>query len=222
MVYSDDSSVADSDDSSVAQSPTSKYKEFIFAGTVTLYVGPHRKKMEIHKKLLADISPELNKLINNDMKEGIEGIIRLPEEGEDMLSLFTEWAYTGEYEMMQPPKQRNIWSVPRMHLELYVFSDKFNIPTLRELVKAKLYIEICFISVEDDDHVLDLISILEYAYDNLSDWDPVCLYLARYSASKLKVLRSRDEFIEFASNQPEFMKEFLENLTSSSTGPSPL
>ncbi|RPA89226.1 hypothetical protein L873DRAFT_1849406 [Choiromyces venosus 120613-1] len=204
-----------------------KYKEFIFAGTVTLYVGPHSKKMEIHKKLLAGISSELSKLANIDTKEGIEGVIHLPEEGEDLINLFIEWAYTGEYEKedesfiavkdpTQLPKQRDIWSVLRMHIELYIFSDKFNIPTLMKLAKAKFCGKISSITIEYDSHVLGLISILEYAYDKLSDSDPICLYLARYSASKLKSLRSRDEFIKFASNQPGFMKEFLANLPSSS------
>ncbi|CUS12650.1 unnamed protein product, partial [Tuber aestivum] len=76
---------------------SSKYKAFMFDGTVTLYVGRDRKKMEIHKKLLASISPELDKHVNNDMKEGAEGIIYFPDEGEFTLTLFSEWAYTGEY-----------------------------------------------------------------------------------------------------------------------------
>ena len=52
--------------------------------------------MEIHKKLLASISPELDKHVNNGMREGIEGIICLPDEGEEVLSLFTQWAYTSD------------------------------------------------------------------------------------------------------------------------------
>ncbi|RPA89227.1 hypothetical protein L873DRAFT_704228 [Choiromyces venosus 120613-1] len=205
------------------------WSKFLFAGTVTVYVGPHRKKMEIHKKLLASISPELNKLVNNDMKEGIEGVIHLPEEGEDLINLFTEWAYTGEYKMKegqlsttakdpymgmgQLPQYRDIWSILRMYLELYIFSDKFNIPTLMKLAKAKFYTEISSITIAGDSHVLGLISILEYAYDKFSHSDPICLYLARDSASKLKSLWRKDNFIKFASNRPEFMKEFLANLT---------
>jgi len=55
-----------------------------------LYVGLDGKKMEMHKKLLASISPELNKHVNNDMREDIEGIACLPDETEEMLTLFTE------------------------------------------------------------------------------------------------------------------------------------
>ena len=62
-----------------------------------MYVGPKRKRMEIHKKLLASISPELDKHVNNDMREGIKGIIYLPDEGEEVLTIFTKWVYTGDY-----------------------------------------------------------------------------------------------------------------------------
>jgi hypothetical protein len=209
---------------------SSKYKEFMFDGTVTLFVGRDRKKMEMHKKLLASISPELDKHVNNNMKEGIEGTIHFPEEGEGMVTLFTEWAYTGEYAIVDntPPPHAgiqtqvkvNLWPKLRMHLELYVFSDKFNIPTLRLLAKSKFSLAINTVDVTDQVDATSLISMIEYVYDNLPDSDPIPKFLARFASWKWVFLRGRDEFIRLMSTQPEFMKELIVNLAGLGSRPS--
>ncbi|KAG0635545.1 hypothetical protein HOY80DRAFT_892890 [Tuber brumale] len=213
---------------------SSKYKEFMFDGTVTLFVGRDRKKMEMHKKLLASISPELDKHVNNNMKEGIEGVIHFPEEGEGMLTLFTEWAYTGDYTIVDnslrpmvpvPPAgtqtqvKANPWPRLRMHLELYVFSDKFNIPTLKLLAKSKFSQAINPVDVTDKADATGLISMIEYVYDNLPDSDPVPKFLARFASWKWGFLRGRDEFVQLISVQPEFMKELLVNLVGLGSRP---
>ncbi|KAG0136798.1 hypothetical protein HOY82DRAFT_32819 [Tuber indicum] len=208
---------------------SSKYKEFMFDGTVTLFVGRDRKKMEMHKKLLASISPELDKHVNNNMKEGIEGIIHFPEEGEGMVALFTEWAYTGEYAIVdntplphagiQTQVKANPWPKLRMHLELYVFSDKFNIPTLRLLAKSKFSLEIRVVDVTDQVDAASLNSMIEYVYDNLPDSDPIPKFLAQFASWKWAFLRGRDEFIRLMSTQPEFMKELIVNLTGLGSRP---
>ena len=202
----------------------------MFDGIVTLYVGPNGKKMEMHKKLLASISPELDKHINNNMKEGIEGKIHFAEEGEEALGLFSEWAYTGGYTIVdntpahqlldpikqqQPNTQANAdpWLRLHLHLQLYVFSDKFNIPTLRLLAKSNFSKEINLVELTRGGDAAGLTSVIEYAYDNLPDSDPVPKFLARYAAWRLGLLRGRDEFIQLISTQSEFLREFLVNLT---------
>ncbi|CUS12652.1 unnamed protein product [Tuber aestivum] len=205
---------------------SSKYKIFMFDGIVTLYLGPDRKKMEIHKKLLASVSLELDKHVNNCMKEGIEGIIYFPDEGEFALSLFAEWAYTGEYTIMDntplvriPDQYGNYsevkadpWPSLRTHLELYTFSDKFNIPTLKLLAKSKFSTEISPVDLKGKADADGLTSLVEYAYNNLPDSDPIQKFLAQFAAWKLELLQERDEFVQFISTQPEFMKELLVNL----------
>jgi len=200
----------------------------MYDGTVTLYIGPDRKKMEMHRKLLASISPELDKHVNNNMKEGIEGKIHFPEEGEDTLALFSEWAYTGSYAIVddtpasqpldpskqpQPPANADPWPRLRLHLQLYVFADKFNVPTLKQLAKANFSREINPVELTRGGDVSGLISVIEYAYDNLQDSDSVPKFLARYASWRLSLLRARDEFIQLISTHPEFAKELLATVT---------
>ncbi|RPA89225.1 hypothetical protein L873DRAFT_1823275 [Choiromyces venosus 120613-1] len=213
-----------------------KYKEFLFDGTVTLCVGPHRRRIEIHKKLLASISPELNKHVNNDMKEGIEGIIYLPDDEEKVLALYTEWAYTGEYayEDDKPvvisygsstgnPTQskQNPWQNLHMHLQLYVFSDKFNIPTLKKLAGSEFYQNISPVVPQTNEDAVGLLMVITFAFDNLPDSDPILKFLAQYASWKLALLRGREGFNQLILTQAAFMKELLVNLTGLPTKPMP-
>ncbi|KAG0637653.1 hypothetical protein HOY80DRAFT_249007 [Tuber brumale] len=204
-----------------------KYKDFVSGGIITLYVGRNRKKIEIHKKLLASISPELNKHVNNDMREGTEGIIRLPDEGEEALTLFTEWAYTGEYGHggdtlitntgnHTEPKQ-DPWLSLHEHLQLYVFSDKFNIPVLKQLAESKFHLQISCVKPTTNKDVSGIVLVIGYAYDNLPSSDPILGFLAQYASCNLELLRPTTRFNQLISARPELLKELLMNLK----GPSP-
>ncbi|PUU78963.1 hypothetical protein B9Z19DRAFT_1192926 [Tuber borchii] len=211
-----------------ANSPTIKhspvYKDFLFGGNVTLYVGPKRKRMEIHKKLLASISSELDKHVNNDMREGIEGKIYLPDEGEEVLTLFTEWAYTGDYaskddalraDRGNPKKlKQDPWPSLHKHLQLYAFAEKFNVPILKRLAESKFHIEIGPVSVESNcsRNVSSLVKAIGYACDNLPSSDPVLKFLAQYAAWRLELLRETASFNDLVSSQPDFLKELLMNV----------
>jgi len=196
-----------------------------------LYVGPNRKRMEIHKKLLASISPELGKHVNNRMREGIEGIIRLPEEGEEVLTLFTEWAYTGDYTLedsspptnrrsyIEPAQEQNPWLSLHKHLQLCVFADKFNVPTLKELAESKFHAEIDPIRPNSSRDVAGLVKVIGYAYDSLPSSDPILKFLAQYASWKLEFLRTSKRFNKLILGQPDFLRELLMNLQGPKTKP---
>ncbi|RPA89221.1 hypothetical protein L873DRAFT_1558956, partial [Choiromyces venosus 120613-1] len=198
---------------------------FLFDRTVTLCVGPHRRRIEIHKTLLASISPELNKHVNNDMKEGIEGIIYLPDDEEEVLALFTEWAYTGEY-AYEPvvisyesstgkftQSKQNPWQNLHMHLQLYVFSDKFNISTLKKLAGSEFYENISPVAPQTNEDAVGLLMVIKFAFDNLPDSDPILKFLVQYASWKLDLLRGKEGFNQLILTQTAFMKELLVNLT---------
>ena len=204
-----------------------------------MYVGPKRKRMEIHKKLLSSISPELNKHVNNDMKEGIEGIIYLPDEGEEVLTLFTEWAYTGDYagarkddalpadtrnrkkpdalpantRNRKKPKQ-DPWLSLYKHLQLCTFADKFNVPILKRLAESKFYTEIRLVTIEPNcsRDVSDFVLLIDYACNNLPSSDPILKYFAQYAAWRLELLRETTSFNGLVLSQPDFLKELLRNV----------
>ena len=187
-----------------------------------MYVGPERKRMEMHKKLLASISPELDKHVNNDMREGIEGIIYLPDEGEEVLTLFTEWAYTGDYapkdgalpaDMRNPkePKQ-DPWPSLHKHLQLYAFAEKFNVPILKQLAESKFHTEISPLEPQSERDAAGLLMMIGYAYDNLPSSDPILKFLAQYAAWKLELLRGATSLNDLILTEPDFLTEFLLHL----------
>ncbi|PUU78967.1 hypothetical protein B9Z19DRAFT_980797, partial [Tuber borchii] len=210
------------------------FTSFLFGGNVTLYVGPKRKRMEIHKKLLASISTELNKHVNNDMKEGIEGIICLPDEGEEVLTLFTEWAYTGDYTRKDntlpantgKPKEpkHDPWPSLHKHLQLCAFADKFNVPILKQLAQSKFHTEISPVTIEPNytRDVSGLVMVIGFAYDNLPSSDPVLKFLAQYAAWKLELLRETTSFNDLVLSQPDFLKELLRNVNGPGAKPTTL
>jgi len=190
---------------------------------VALYVGPDGKKMEIHKTLLASISPELNKHVNNDMKEGIEGKIHLPEEGEEALTLFIEWAYSGDYAHKKSLLERLLksedpWQIIHKHLQLCVLSDKFNIPMLKELAESKFHTEINRIEPSKSD-VAGLVMVIGYAYDNLPSSHPIQKFLAQYASWKFELLRETTGLNELISTQPTFLQEFFRHLNGLTAKP---
>jgi len=180
--------------------------------------------MEIHRKLLASISPELNKHVNNDMREGIEGKIHIPEEGEEALTLFIEWAYTGDYghknvTLKSPPKPEDPWPSLHKHLQLCAFADKFNMPILRELAESKFHTKINRIEPSRKSDATGLIMVIGYAYDNLPSSHPILKYLAQYASWKLGLLRGATEFNQLMLTQPTFLKELVKHLNGLTAKP---
>jgi len=173
--------------------------------------------MEMHKKLLASISPELNKHVNNDMREGIEGRIHLPEDREEVLTLFIEWAYTGCYSHKSPspkssPKPEDPWHSLFKHIGLCVFADKFNIPILNELAESNFYTEINRIKPSSWSDAFILTIMIGYAYNNLPSAHPILKFLAQYASWKLRLLRETAEFNQLVLVRPTFLQELLKHL----------
>ena len=52
----------------------------------------------VHKELLASLSPELEKHVKNDMREGREGQMQLSEVEEGTMKAFLCWVYWHDYE----------------------------------------------------------------------------------------------------------------------------
>ena len=183
----------------------------------------------MHKKLLASISPELNKQVNNNMGEVIEGGICLPDEGEEVLTLFTEWAYTEDYACNdrtllantgnhKEPKQ-DPWPSLHCHLQLCAFSEKFRLPILKELAESKFHTEINCIELNSERDATSLVIVIGYAYDHLPSLDPILMLLAQYAAWKLELLRGTSVFSDFILTKPDFLEKLFMNLNVPKTRP---
>ena len=188
-----------------------------------MYVKPDGKKMEMHKRLLVSICPELNKHVN-DLREGMEGIVCFPEEREEMLTLFTEWAYTGDYihggvTLGSPIGPEDPWLSLHKHLQLWAFSDKFNVPTLKQLAESRFRTQINRIEPNSERDATGLVVVIGYAYENLPSSDPILKYLAQYASWKLALLRATTGFKELTLTRPAFLELLLMHLNGLTTKP---
>ena len=110
-----------------------------------------------------------------------------------------------------------------LHAQVYVFADTYIIPGLGQLaaknikdlldgVKGKLW------KSAERNSVLDL---LEYAFENLREEDPLLIFLAKYASFKFSALRhSRDRFQAILlGSGGKFLKNLLPTLTGSFDDP---
>ncbi|KAI1764225.1 hypothetical protein GGR53DRAFT_466494 [Hypoxylon sp. FL1150] len=67
-----------------------------------ILVGPDKKEFTIHTELLSRMSKPLDTLVNGGMKEAEEGVAEWPEVDEGTFVRFWEFAYTGDYRVVDP------------------------------------------------------------------------------------------------------------------------
>lgn len=67
----------------------------------TFLVGEEQKKFQVHSRVLSDISAPLGKMMTNGMQESIEKKASLVECSVESFELFLEYAYTGNYHVIE-------------------------------------------------------------------------------------------------------------------------
>ncbi|KAF8460192.1 hypothetical protein BDZ91DRAFT_785495 [Kalaharituber pfeilii] len=183
-----------------------------------------RTEYFIHKALLASFSNVLHKHVNNDMREGQEGIMELNEVDEETLKGFLLWAYTKEYRTPDPKSLSSLL----YHTKLYALADRFNVVALSDLSYSKItsLLPSCGVVTSPED-ITSIVSAIGYAWDNLplstidttnsyesastSQARPSGLpserllrYFTQYSAWGLDALRHSREFLDLLSNAYDF------------------
>lgn len=166
------------------------------------------------------------------MLEGTSGEMKLPDECEDNIARFIEWAYTSHY---SGPPSSNVTVVadeagetPKgssqdpaegndlllmAHARLYVFADRFNIQRLKQQTYDKLTARIATIGVPDTRwSKLAIVYLISYAFENLPKCkpiDPLLAYLGMYASWSLDSLRMEPEFFDLLESDVDFMKELF-------------
>lgn len=180
------------------------------------------------------------------MLEGTSGEMKLPDEREDTIARFIEWAYTGEYPDADPSSNSssllNSSGVEQTssqsddhdlekaedpllmaHVRLYAFADRFNIKELKQHVFDKLTAQIVTIGVPDTrESTLAMINLISYAFGNLPKCkfqDPLLMYLGMYASWSLESLRKEPEFFELFENDIDFVKELFLHVRKGSKAP---
>lgn len=82
------------------------------------------KEFKAHKDVLSKASPFFEKLLNSDMKEAKEGIIRLEMSEESVMSAILEFIYTGSVQTLAPRE---------MAENLAFMADYLFLPNLKSL-----------------------------------------------------------------------------------------
>ncbi|KAG4433061.1 hypothetical protein IFR05_011455 [Cadophora sp. M221] len=102
---------------------------------VSIQVGPERKQFSVHKKLIRSSSPFFDKAFqSNAFKEGIEGVLYLPDDHPLALGLYVEWIYR-----LSIPNGNSQSYVDGLY-HLWIFADKLCLPTsaLKDAVMDKI------------------------------------------------------------------------------------
>ncbi|KAH6709070.1 hypothetical protein BKA61DRAFT_677972 [Leptodontidium sp. MPI-SDFR-AT-0119] len=102
---------------------------------ILIQVGPERKQFSVHKKLLRSSSPFFDKAFQaNAFKEGIEGVLYLPDDHPVALGLYVEWIYR-----LTIPDGHSQSYVDGLY-HLWILADKLCLPTsaLKDAVMDKI------------------------------------------------------------------------------------
>ncbi|KAF8460202.1 hypothetical protein BDZ91DRAFT_799123 [Kalaharituber pfeilii] len=175
----------------------------------------------IHKALLASLSPELQRHVNNDMSEGQAGMELNNVENETMKG-FLQWAYTREYKAPNPEAPSSIL----YHTKLYALAERFKVFALSDVTYSKvtaLLVDRGIIASREE--ISSVVSAIAYALETLPfstvdasipnsgtssamalspsasalPLERLLRYFTQYSAWALDILRESREFMDLLS-----------------------
>ncbi|KAF8460159.1 hypothetical protein BDZ91DRAFT_430219 [Kalaharituber pfeilii] len=179
-----------------------------------LEIVPNRP-FYVHRSMLASMSPEMAKHVDNAMKEGHEKAMTLHDVDYATMQRVVQWGYAKRYEteMEGPPSLF-------LHTRIYCFASRFNITALQDLSyegaladlksigKPKTTLE--FREAKDfrEDVRPMMIQILGYAFENLPTGQGhtagrLLLLLTSYVAWGLMAFREDSDFRLLLSRSPD-------------------
>ncbi|KAF8454838.1 hypothetical protein BDZ91DRAFT_747019 [Kalaharituber pfeilii] len=202
------------------------------SAATTVHTGPKTSTVPpkgvfyVHKSLLASLSAELDKHVNNDMKEGAEGVMELGEVDEPTIIAFLQWAYKDDYTIENPKAASSLLT----HTKIYALADRFNTVSLKDLSYNKitaLLADLGMVAAADD--VKAVMAAVSYAFDNLlfssssssnaTATDRLLKYFAHYTAWALDVFRKNAEFCSLLKHSPDFAEALVTNSRSAPIAP---
>lgn len=140
--------------------------------TVTVFVGPERKKFILNKELLCDRVPFFRGAFKTGFKESTTKKIDLPEDNADSFGLMVDWVYTDEVKCIScNDKICNIFQGDIKHdlvfFDLWILADKYQCVKLAE--KA---LDRCSFSISLRNSRFSP-EVLIYAFDKTTDASPL-------------------------------------------------
>jgi hypothetical protein len=149
----------------------------------TLVVGPDKAKFRIHQELLISQSPYFRAALTSGFKEAKTRTIVLKTENPETVEFFVHWLYHQRFPgKSDAPELYALWTdgegdgdlLTDNLIELHVFGDKYNVPELRTHTITELFYHIEY----ERGIPLPGADMVRYAFDNLPEGAPMCMYLA--------------------------------------------
>ncbi|KAK6813265.1 hypothetical protein RU639_010944 [Aspergillus parasiticus] len=217
------------------------FHEFLTSDFVSLQVLNPTRVFKVHQALLDAKCKAVASAFRGNFNERQNGVYTFSDTSEETLARFLEWAYRGDY--TEPVVKRKDTASDKVkedaasdlldsldhpliaHMALYIFSEVYIVPNLKELVFTKMK---AAIEVMNKPHTADdrrgVISLLRLAYTKipankssaeLQEW------LARYAAYSLKELRGQPSFNDVLELSPDLASKILSRLNPANSPPWP-
>lgn len=193
----------------------------------------------IHEEVLKSASSVIYAVCGSSWAESQEYIYKFDEAvSEEVLSCFVSYAYRREYPVESPttsaqkllgsssdkqgPNNDQGTHPLLLHAQIYVFADAYDVASFGDpavtAIKSLLLDMADLNTDEKRERVLDLI---DHAFDNVREDDPLLIFLADYAGYMLHKLRlsPRRLAASFSGSDGNFAKHLLPRLQSSSKNP---
>ena len=108
---------------------------------VVLYVGEPKSTLYVHRDLICNASPVFASafLGSGGFIESTEQSMTLTDEDVGTVARFSQWLYTGDYDLVGYDNFRDTQARYMQLAKLYVFADKYDVINLQNNITGKLF-----------------------------------------------------------------------------------
>ena len=146
--------------------------------------GDEKARLEAHRNILSAASPFFYKALNSNMKEEIEGVIRLEETSKAIMEGVLDYIYTGYVSV----SEENVY-------ELFAKADYFDLPALKSFLS---------------NFILENLSlsncVVAYYFASKYQWEQLMRGTRAYILSNFLSVAETDDFLDLSCEQ---VKEWI-------------
>lgn len=168
--------------------------------------SPHRKCYHVHKDLLCWYSPYFKRALRGSFSEATAFNMLLMDTEVAVLGIVVNWLYTQSLPKHDDPRiQACIEEWVELITRVYIFSDRYDIPDLREHAMDDLYNHF----TDPEDYGMPRYSVINTTFNNLPHSAALCRFWIDIYARYWK--QHKDDEREVAA-RAELPKDFLAGL----------
>jgi BTB/POZ domain len=152
---------------------------------VTILVGEDTTRFAVHKDLICFYSEHFKAAFNSSFVEGVEQIIKFPDDSPGAIRLFVTWLYTRHLAVegsLQNPQSA------QPYIELYVFADKICCTPLRKRTYEVLESNLVISSLNEYN--------ISHAYERTRTCSPLRAVICKRIAAWISTRRKKDNLLQ--------------------------